>query len=305
MRTLAVRAHGLREMARLIGRRPGSFLLAVLLAAAAFTVPLAGASIARSVAPLAEQLPLGPEVNLFLASSASPADIRQLQSQLAGRADVSRVEWVSRDEALRALAERTGGSRLAELKVNPLPDVLVVTLMPRTPPAEIEAAVGELRRIARVESVAADTGWHRQLHTLLRALAAAGALVGGLAACLLVLIVLASVQLQLSGSAEQVRLLRLVGAEPRYIVRPYAYAGALTLAAGAGLATGLAWMFLAAAGEPATELARAYRAAVTLEPLPLPWLAAFVAGAAAVGGLVASIGTRWALRRNPDAGHRH
>ena len=66
MKAIAVRAHGLREMVRLIRRRPASFLLAVLLAAAAFTLPLAGASVARSVAPVVQRLPLGPENNLFL-----------------------------------------------------------------------------------------------------------------------------------------------------------------------------------------------------------------------------------------------
>jgi len=297
MRALAVRAHGLREMGRLIRRRPGSFLLAVLLAAAAFTVPLVSASFARSAAPLVRQLPLGPEINVFLAGSASSTEIRQLQSQLTARPGVVQIDWISRDTALKTLAQRTGNSGLAELKANPLPDVLVVTLSPEAAPAEVESAVAELRRMPQVDSVAADVGWHRQLRALLSAAAATGALVGGLVAALLVLTVLASVQLQLNLSAEYVRVMRLVGADRRFIARPFAYSGALTLALGMLVATGLTWASLAAAAPKVVELARTYGATFDLQPLPSQWLAALVAGAAMVGGLIASLGTRWGLRQ--------
>ena len=297
MKALAVRAHGVREMARLIRRRPGSFLLAVMLAAAAFTLPLAGASVARSVAPLVQQLPLGPEINLFLAASTSNAEIRQLQLQLAGRPDVAQVEWITRDAALKALAARTGGSGLAELKANPLPDVLVVTLSPQAAPAEVESVRAELGRLPRVESVAADTAWHRQLRGLMRAATTAGTLTGALALALLLLIVLASVQLQLTASADYVRVLRLVGADTRFIVRPFAYAGALTLLLGMIVAAGLTWAGLAAAAQPAAELAQAYGVAFDLRPMPLAWLSAAAAGAAIVGGLVAALGSRLGLSR--------
>lgn len=297
MKALAVRAHALREMARLLRRRPGSFLLAVVLAAAAFTVPLLGASVARSAAPLVQQLPLGPEINLFLVGSTSATEIRQLQSQLAGRAGVAQVEWITRDAALKALAQRTGSSGLADLKGNPLPDVLVVTLSTETPPPEVETTVAELRRLPRVESVAADTGWHRQLRALLRAATVTATLVGGLAAVLLVLIVLASVQLQLTSSAEYVRALRLVGADIRFVVRPFAYAGALTLALATLLAAGLTWAGLTAAAAQVAELAQAYGAGFNLQPLPPQWPVLLAVVAAFVGGAIAALGTRWGLRR--------
>ena len=298
MKALAVRAHALREMARLIRRRPGSFLLAVLLATAAFTVLLAGASIARSSAPLVRQLPLGPEINLFLAAATPTTDIRKLQSQLAGRTGVAGVEWIPADEALKAIARRAGSSGLADLRASPLPDVLVVTLSPQAETADVESALAELRRLPRVESVAADTGWHRQLRGLMRAAAMGAALVGGLALALLLLVVLASVQLQLTTSADYLRTLRLVGADTGFIVRPFAYAGALTLGLAMLAAAGLASAGLAAASASAAELARTYGAELDLQPVPLAWLAALVAGAAVLGGLIASLSSRWGLRQS-------
>lgn len=297
MKALAVRAHALREAARLVGRQPGSFLLALLLAAAAFTIPLTAASVVRSAAPLLRQLPVGPEVNLFLAASTSTTEIRQLQSQLAGHPDVAQVEWVTRDAALKALAQRAGGTGLADLKTNPLPDVLVVTLSSPAAPAEVDAAIAEWRRLPPVESVAADTGWHRQLRGLLRAATAAGMLVGGLVTALLALVVLASVRLQLTASSDYVRTLRLVGADIRFIVRPFAYAGALTLGLGMAVASGLTWAVVATATAPAAELVEIYGTTLDLRPLPAGWLAVLTAGAGVVGSLIASLGSRWGLRK--------
>lgn len=296
MNALAVRAHAVREMVRLLRRRPGSFVLAVLLAAAAFTLPLTGASIVRSAAPLADQLPLGPEINLFLAPAVPAAEIRQLQSRLAGHPGVMQVEWITRDSALKTLARRTGTSALGELKDNPLPDVLVVTLSAQTAPDQVEQVIADMRSLPRVETLVADTGWHRKVTAILRAVGAAGALVGAVAAVLLALIVLASVQLQLASSADEMWVLRLVGADTRYIVRPFAYAGALTLACGVALAAALSWAGLEAAAPQAADLANLYGVELALAPLPLEWLAATTVGAAILGGVTAGLGTRWALR---------
>jgi len=62
-------------------------------------------------------------------------------------------------------------------------------------------------------------------------------------------------------------------------------------------AAGLASAGLAAASTSAAELARTYGAELDLQPVPLAWLAALVAGAAFLGGLIASLSSRWRLRQ--------
>ncbi len=296
MRALAVRSHGLREMLRLLRRRPGSFLLAVLLSAAALAVSLTGASLARVLVPALDDLALGPEINLFLAPATATTEIRQLQTQLAARPIVERVEWITREAAFKSLAQRTGSTALGELKSNPLPDVLVVNLRASAEPDSVETMANELRGLPRVESVASDTGWHRKLAALLRTAATAGLFGAGMAVALLVLIVLGAVQLQLATSRDDLRVLQLVGADDRFITRPFAYAGALTLGCGAGLAAGLTAGALAALGPQLEELASIYGVQLAVQALPAAWLAATVAGAAAVGGATAALGARWALR---------
>lgn len=296
MKPLAVRAHGLHEAWRLLRRRPVSFVLAVLMAAVAFTVVLTGASVLRAAAPLAERLALGPEINLFLAASASPAEVRELQSRLAARPGVAQVEFISRDAALQAVAARAGNRGLGSLTPNPLPDVLAVTLAAESTPEAVEQAMAELRRLPRVESVAADAGWHRNLVAVRGVISRLGLLGGGLAAALLALIVLASVQLQLAGSAHDVQVLRRVCADTRFIVRPFAYAGALTLSAGVLLAGAVQAFAVTSLAAPVAALAQLYGVELTLERLPWPWLLALAAAAALLGGAIAAAGTRWALR---------
>jgi cell division transport system permease protein len=296
MKALAVRAHGLRETWRLLRRRPASFVLAVLMAGVAFTALLIGASLLRAAAPLAERLPRGPEINLFLSASAAPTEVRELQSRLAGRPDVAQVEFIGREAALQSLAGRAGNRGLGELKPNPLPDVLVVTLAAEAAPAAVEQAMAEMRRLPRVESVLADTSWHQNLVALRKAVARLGAVSAALAAALLALIVIASVRLQLAGSAEDVQVLRQVGADTRFIVRPFVYAGALALSAGVLLAGAAAAFALTALAAPLAALAQVYGVDLAPEPLPWPWLLALAAAAALLGGMIAALGARWVLR---------
>lgn len=296
MKAWSVRAHGLREMLRLLRRRPGSFVLAVLLAGSAFALPLAGASIAHSWATLRAELPLGAEINLFLAPATPAEETRQLQLRLAARAGVAGVEWITRESALIALAQRSGNSHLGELKSNPLPDVLVVRFTPDTEPAVVEKAAVELRSLPRVEGVAADVSWYRKLASLVRLAKVAALMLAVLALALIVLIVLGAVRLQLATARDDLRVLRLVGADDRFIVRPFAYAGALTLACGFALAAALVAVGLAALAPDVAELSQLYALPIEWAPLPLEWLAALAAGAATLGGLTGALGARWALR---------
>jgi len=294
MRVLAVRAHALREMMRVLRRRPGNFVLAVLLCAVALVLPLTGAALARAVLPLVDPSALGPAVSLFLAQATPAADIRQLQAQLATQPGVARVEWITREAAYTSLLQRAGAG-WGELKSNPLPDVLVVTFAPRTAPATVEAAVSELRSLPKVDSVSADTGWHHKLDALLRVGSRAGLFVAGMSVAVLALIVLGAAQLQLATSRDEVRVLNMAGADVRFIVRPFAYAGAVTLACGAALAAALTAGAVALLGPSVSELMALYGLTVSIAPLPATWLAAAIAGAAVIGGVAASLGMRATL----------
>jgi len=92
-------------------------------------------------------------------------------------------------------------------------------------------------------------------------------------------------------------VLLLAGARPSFIVRPYAYAGALTLGLGAALAIGLATAAMALVEPRIAAIATVYGQEFRLEAPPV-WVPAALLLAVAVGGfLAAAVGARAALAR--------
>lgn len=296
MNAWSVRTQGLREALRLLCRIPARFVLAVLLAGVALALPLASAPLVQPWDALRGGVSLGPEVNLFLAPATPEAEIRRLQGQLAGRTAVVGVDWITRDSALKALAQRGGAGPLGDLKASLLPDVLVVRFGLGVEPAALQTAVAELRALPRVESVAADVVWHRKLSSVLAlARSAVLALSAGVLG-LVVLAVLGAVSLPSTERREDLRLLLLVGADDRYIVRPFAYAGALTLGCAFALALGLSAVAIAALAPLAAVMGEAYGLPIEVKMLPLRWLASLAVAALAFGGLLGSLVGRRALR---------
>ncbi len=66
------------------------------------------------------------------------------------------------------------------------------------------------------------------------------AVVAGLTLLLIALVLVAAVRVQAESRREETAVLQLAGAQTSFIVRPYAYAGAMTLGLGAALAFAIA-----------------------------------------------------------------
>ncbi|MGH6622628.1 MAG: cell division protein FtsX [Burkholderiaceae bacterium] len=231
MSALGSRRYGLTRAFAMIGERPGAFLLVVLLAATALTLPMLIATLGYSALPLATRLKAssGPEVSVFAAISASPKDIESLKASIAKINGVRSVRHLPRDQAWADLAKRTGLSAASTERANPLPDVLVARFDVDAEPTAIERAAEAMRTLTAVDAVRADIEWHRRLSALARALLATFAVLGALAGILVVLVVLSAAREQAVVRREEIALLRLSGATLPFMIRPYGYLGALTL----------------------------------------------------------------------------
>jgi cell division transport system permease protein len=118
---------------------------------------------------------------------------------------------------------------------------------------------------------------------------------GGLVLVLVALILVGTVRLHAATRADEVMVLKLVGATPRFIVRPYAYSAALTLLLASVAAAGIAYLAHAALRAPLANLTALYGVAYSLpDPEPLH-LAVVFFGAAVFGWLVGVVGARGAL----------
>lgn len=281
---------------RIARQRPGTVLLAVTLSAAVLCVALALAAAIVATWPLATRVSLAPEISVFVAPAATAQDVKALQGRIAQEPGVVDVRFVSRDEALTDLARRTGiASPLGE-KGNPLPDVLIATLAPGTPPDAVEAAVASLKKLPRVDLVQADGAWYRKLVALARVAQVGGAVASGVLCALLALVLVGAVRLLAHASADEILVLRMVGADDGFIARPYAYLGGAALLLGALVAAGVVTATLRWLQPELEAFGRLYGVAAPIPAVPPVAWVGFVVAAGLVGAWLGRLAVGPAIR---------
>lgn len=297
MSLLAAQRYALGRALAMVGERPLAFLLGVVLTASALALPLALASIGWAARPVLAQIQPAPEISVFVATRATPREVEALKARMAQLPGVKSVTLRTKDAALAELTRKSGfATAPAELGPNPLPDVLIARLDAPTAPDTIDAASATVRSWPLVDSVRSDLDWYRKVRALGRLSLTAIALFGGVVVLLIALILVGTVRLHAGTRADEVSVLKLVGATPRFIVRPYAYSAVLTLLAASLLAIGAVYAAHATLRAPVADLTALYGARFLL-PGPEPThLLAVVAGALVFGLVIGVAGARGALR---------
>jgi cell division transport system permease protein len=298
MSALAERAFALRRTAAIVGARPGTFLLNILLCATGLAIPLFVAALLHAASPWAQRITAGPEISVFVTLGTARTDLESLRGKLATLEGVADVRLIPRDQALAELSRRAGLAGAADTRANPLPDVLVARFGMTTPSGAVERAAASVKSWAGVDAVQSDIEWHRRLVALGRALVAVLAAVGALALVLIILVLVTAAQSQVRLRQEETSVLQLVGARPSFIIRPYAYASALTLGLGAMLSLALAILAVRLIEPRVAALASVYGQAINWPSLPLGFVAAFVASAAIAGWAAGWIGASSAAQRS-------
>jgi cell division transport system permease protein len=206
---------------------------------------------------------------------------------------VSGVTLQPKDAALAQLIKRSGFvTTPAELGANPLPDVLIVRLQLPVSERSLDDLATTVKRWPLVDSVRSDLDWYRKVQALGRLGITAIAVFGGLVILLVTLILVGTVRLHAGTRADEVAVLKLVGATSRFIVRPYAYSAALTLALASVLAVAAVFAAHAALRVPLGNLAALYGTPFALpDPEPIHVLAV-IAAALVLGWAVGVVGAR-------------
>jgi len=182
-----------------------------------------------------------------LRDDAALVDVQALQAEIEAMPLVLEVSYVSRDEALlrfREAREAQGEEDFTRfLESNPLHASLEVRLKdPRSYQTVVEAlrsdpTVQRVKNIADlVERVVAVTSFMRT----------AGAIVLGVIGLIVLFIVVNTIRLAVVSRAEEIEIMRLVGASDAFIRWPFVFEGALVGLFGAAIAL----LALGAAAEP-------------------------------------------------------
>ncbi|HEX6791843.1 MAG TPA: permease-like cell division protein FtsX [Candidatus Krumholzibacteria bacterium] len=179
---------------------------------------------------------------VYLDDGASANATDALYRNILALPDVSEVEFVSKDDALRDFREQLGddGDLLGTLRANPLPNSLWVTPKDeaRTRDAMV-ALAGRIEPMPGVEEVRYGREFLDRFAGVLKALYFVNAVVGFIVILSALFIISNAVRLTVISRRKTVEILKLVGATNGYIVAPFIIEGAFQAGVAAVLSLGL------------------------------------------------------------------
>jgi cell division transport system permease protein len=172
-----------------------------------------------------------------LSATAGDADIEALRVRIAAMPEVLDVTYVSKEEALqrfRAARAAQGQEDLTNyLDANPLPASLEVRLRD---PADFAAVTDALQAAPIVERVRNITDLVNRVLTVTDFLRTAGLVILAIIAAIVLFIIVNTIRLAVVARAEEIEIMRLVGASDAFIRWPFVFEGALVGLLGAGIA---------------------------------------------------------------------
>jgi len=182
-----------------------------------------------------------------LRDDATPTAIADLQARINQMPEVAEVIYVSKDEALKRFqdARKAQGEDdlTAYLGQNPLPASLEVRLRKADDFGVVTTA---LRADPSVERVKDITNLADRVVTVTGFLRTAGVALLAIVGAIVLFIVINTIRLAVVGRAEEIEIMRLVGASDAFIRWPFVFEGALVGLLGAAITLSL----LAVASDP-------------------------------------------------------
>lgn len=259
----------------------------------ALSLPAAGYALLENLRSVAARVNFEPQLTIFLAPKTTREDADRLGKRLRADPRVTRVRFLSREEALKEMHSVQGLSDLVRaLGHNPLPDAFVVSPREAAPDGLAE----DLGRLPSVAHVQADAVWTRRL----AALAGVGRLGLWLLAALLgaglVAVTFNTVRLQILTQRDEIEVSKLIGATDGFIRRPFYYLGLLQGLAGGAVALGIVWAALALLNGEIRALAESYGSGFRFTFPPSGDAGAIVVFAGVLGGLGAHLSVSRHLR---------
>ena len=211
------------------------------------------------------------DLTVFLKRPTSVDEAKRTADRIKQRRDVSTVELISAEDALKEFRRDSGfGTALEALNENPLPHTLVVRPSQEFMTAgNLDTLAADLRAQPSVEVVQLDTAWVNRLNAILDAIRRGLALTAGLLALGVMVIVGNTIRLDIQNRRAEIEVTKLVGGSDAFVRRPFLYNG-IWYGLGGGLT---AWIItLGVTGvlrEPVGRIAGLYGSAFELGGLDL------------------------------------
>lgn len=182
------------------------------------------------------------QVTVYFDRELPVAEQSALRSRITSLAGVSRVGYVSREEAMKRFKNRLRGQETLLEGVRPevLPASLEITLKRSGRDTQsVETIVTALKRIPGITEVQYGEEWVKRFNTFLNFMRLLGALLGAFLVIAVIFIVSNTIKLTIYARRDELEVMSLVGATKFFIKAPFLIEGIIQGGAGALLAMAL------------------------------------------------------------------
>lgn len=233
---------------------------------------------------------------LYLKDGVSGSDVAELRGRLESVRGVSKVKYVSKDDALEDFTRSVEGGEmlLKGLGENPLPASFEVSVdSPHRSSAAMAGLADQMRDLPGVEQIQYGKEWVENIENWLWYFRAAAGGVGVLLAFTLTAIVANTIQLTVLLRKNEVEILRLMGATRGFVCGPFILEGAFIGLSASGIALLLLGVLYHLGSRNFFTPGGGFIPAVGISFLPPLWMLGFLA----TGFFLGTLGSYWPFRR--------
>lgn len=203
-------------------------------------------SVGANVAGFADRLGSSAEINVYISNDLGGRSIEDIENDLKHIGGVAGVRFYSRNDRLEKVSREVYGDDgyVFEQGENPLRDSYIITAGDIS---ELPEIAEKARNTDGVEEVVENSDTINGIQMFVSAMKKAGIWLMIILAALAVFIVSNSIRMKLTSNAEEIRIMKIVGAADSFIAIPYIIQGMITGLLGAlfgASATVIGYVFL-------------------------------------------------------------
>jgi cell division transport system permease protein len=178
------------------------------------------------------------EAVAYLRDSATTQDINQITNDLRLMPGVANVVYLSKDQALADFAKRDPKvlDQVQSLGMNPLPASLQISLRGPSDYAAVYSFLSTQKAVQNVQDIKKTVN---QLISVINVLRTVGLIVLAIVGLTVLFIIINTIRLALVARAQEIEIMRLVGASDAFIRWPFIFEGALVGLVGAAITIAL------------------------------------------------------------------
>ncbi|MCH7895986.1 MAG: ABC transporter permease [candidate division NC10 bacterium] len=237
------------------------------------------------------------QVVVFLDDTITKKQRTLVQKRLDGEMAVRDVTYLSKKEALADFRRKIRGqeSLLEGLKTNPLPASFQLRIREQYQTADVLGHLAaSLKRMEGIEDVLYGQEWVERLTSLIEVMKILGIVIGGVLGVASLFIVANTIRMAVYARAQEIEIMRLVGATRAYIQIPLILEGTLQGGLGAALALGLLYaLFRGTLWQLGTTASMIFAGTELTQFLEAEYRMAMVG----LGALLGGVGSLVAVRR--------